>query len=220
MPARRIIAMLCSAKRRQQIYQVFPAVSTLHCWWAGQSHISCSLHTLQCILMSMSSARTRSWRNEGEEEIVQITRGKIWQWGILIVAERDRKITVWCGSAFLGASQIHLGILVGEFSNVCQKYGIQSQISQIRSLIQTTQTCATLDTSTHMMASNQVWISFASHTKCNYFKLLGLNVCGKAITWIQNMANCLFPYIFPEKLKYGKYFSFTIQNTISGGHFA
>lgn len=45
--------------------------------------------------------------------------------------------------------------LVGEFSNICQKYGIQSQISQIRSFIQTTQTCATLDTSTHMKASNQ-----------------------------------------------------------------
>lgn len=86
---------------------------------------------------------------------------------------------------------------------VCQNTGIQSQISQNKSFIQNIQTWATNITHLylHEDIKSKVWISFAAPTKWNYFKLLELNIYGKAVTWIQNMTDNLFPHIFPGKLK-------------------
>lgn len=107
-----IITSPSSAKTSKLDCQVFPAVSTLQYCTIGQTHI-CSLHTLQYILVSMSSAWMRNWRKGREEETVQMTRGRKRQWRILEAAVRDRKIRVWCGSirgaALLGASRIHVG---------------------------------------------------------------------------------------------------------------
>lgn len=87
-----IIISLSSAKTSKLNCQVFPAVYTLQCHTTGQYHISCSLHTLQRILVNTNSAWTRNWRKGRQEKTVPITRGRKWQWRILEVGERDRKI--------------------------------------------------------------------------------------------------------------------------------
>lgn len=179
-----VIISLSSAKTSKLNCQVFPAVSSLQCCTTAQSHVSCSLHTLQCILVSMSSAWMRNCKKGKEEE----TRGRKQLWEILEAVESDRKIRIWCGSlrgsALLEVSKIHLSFLVWEFSNICQKTGIQSQLSQIKSLIQNTKTWATSITHlyTHEGIKSKIWISFTAPSKWNYFKSLEVNIYGKAFT--------------------------------------
>lgn len=100
--------------------------------------------------------------------------------------EKRRKQHRWQGgeNALLEVSRIHLGFLVWEFSNICQKTGIQSQLSQIKSLIQNTKTWATNITHLylHEGIKSNIWISFTAPTKWNYFKSLEVNVYRKAVT--------------------------------------
>lgn len=71
---------LSSAERGKLNCQVFPAVSTLqHCTTGQAHHISCSLPTLQYLLVSMS--RLHEWdmreRQERRKDGKRIADGKV-----------------------------------------------------------------------------------------------------------------------------------------------